>query len=134
MRAHVGALRSLGVDKAGRRAFLNGEVVSFESRSASGGVYGFVQNVDGQLTSQLFSIADKNHASAVKGFLKFRNDSIALARATGVETLELQGGTVINPRVAEFLTDQGFATKSVPVPSALGGGYQDVMNKVIKVR
>ena len=134
MRAQVGALKSLGVDRTGRRAFLNGEIVSLESRSASGGVYGFVQNVDGRLTSQLFSIADKNTSSAVRGFLKFRDDSIALARASGVSTLELQGGSVVNPRVARFLSEQGFGTKSVPVPATLGGGYQDVFVKVIEVQ
>lgn len=134
LRAQVGALKSLGVDKVGRRVFFNGEVVSFETRSATGGVYGFVQNADGKLTSQLFSIADRNPASAVKSFLKFRNNSIALARAVGVDTLELQGVSVVNPRVAKFLTDQGFDTKSVPVPAALGGGYQDVMYKLIKVK
>ncbi|MFN0063129.1 MAG: hypothetical protein ACKVPX_11520, partial [Myxococcaceae bacterium] len=135
LRAQVRALRSLGVDRAGRRAFMNGETVPFQFATSSGeAVYGFVQNSDGRLVSQLFSISESNPTAALGAFLKFRNDSTRLARASGANTLELQGGSVINPRVEQFLLNQGFQPRTVAVPSQLGGGTQQVLSREFSVR
>jgi hypothetical protein len=135
LRTQVSSLRSLGVDTTGRRAFFNGDAAQFQFSSTSGeSAYGFVQMGEGKLTSQLFSISDKSPSSAVGTILKFRNESMTLARASGVSTLELQGGSVINPKVAAFLARQGAQSKTVIAPDILGGGSQDVYYKVFQVK
>lgn len=123
----VRALKKLGVDKAGRRAFFRGEVVQFKFSTKGGDVYGFVQYQNKRLVSQLFSInVPENTIGAARGFLRFKNNTVNLARQLGVKNIEFQGGSVLNDEVLEFLIRQGFRTKIVDVPAALGGGKQEV--------
>ena len=71
----VRALKELGVDKSGRRAFLKGEEVVFNFSSKGGDpVEGFLQIHDGKLTSQLFAIKNLDTKEALKSFMRFEID------------------------------------------------------------
>ena len=127
------ALKKLGVDKSGRRAFFEGKDVMFQFPTRGGDpVIGLVQFQKGKLTSQLFSIKNLNPDAASHAFLQFRSRTKSLAKKMGATSIELQGGSVINPKIADFLRSQGFREKSIPVPESFGGGTQDVFFKIIK--
>jgi hypothetical protein len=128
--AQAKALNTLGVNQQDRRAFLNGGVVGFQYATKGGDpVEGFLNYDGSKLTSQLFSIKNSDPTAAAKAFLQFRNGSFALARSLNLNSVELQGGSVINNQVKDFLLRQGFQPKTVSVPEALGGGTQEVYSK-----
>ena len=127
-------LQQFGVDKAGRRAFFKGQVVDFAFPTRGGDdVIGFLHMKDGRLVSQLFSINNQS-GGAVKAFLQFRNNSLKLGKALGVNQVELQGGSVINPRVEQFLRKQGFSLQRIPVPEAYGGGTQEAYILILSIQ
>jgi YD repeat-containing protein len=130
----VATLNRLGVDPADHAAFASGEITSFQFPTAGGDdVYGFLQYKDGSLTSQLFSISN-TAGGAPAAFRTFASGSNDLAASLGLESFELQGGSIINPSLANALSARGFLPKIVPVPDALGGGTQEVLFKTMPVK
>jgi hypothetical protein len=130
----VRALNRLGVDRIGRRAFFAGEIVGFQFPTEGGDpIFGFVQLKSGQLTSQLFAIKNPNQRGAINSFFRFRDASFNLARAFSLESIELQGGAVRNPDVANMLLKLGFRSKIVPVPISLGGGVEEALFKIYTI-
>jgi hypothetical protein len=131
--SQVRALRNLGVDKAARRRFFQGEMVhgSFTTKSGAS-VEAFLQMQNDRLVSQLFYITSNKGATgtASRAFVQFRHQSRTLARSLGLRKLELQGGSVMNPDVERFLLRQGFKSKTMPVPDELGGGSQEVLYRL----
>lgn len=129
------ALIKLGVKSKDVPEFFNKQNVMFEFPTEGGDpVYGFVTYQKGYLTSQLFSIKNTNPKAAIAAFAKFRTDSMHLADRLGAHSIEIQGGSVINERIAEFLVSQGFEIKNVEMPKYFGEGQQEVFYKVFKIR
>ena len=71
---------------------------------------------------------------AAKAFLIFWRRTAEVARAFGLQEVELQGGEVINEDVATHLENSGFEKKSIEAPAAAGGGSQDVLWKKVSIR
>ena len=93
----------------------------------------FLHYRDNALTSQLFSI-NNTSGGAAAAFRTCVSGSNDLAASLGLDSLELQGGSVINPDLGSALASRGFMPKTVPVPDALGGGTQEVLFKVVPVK
>jgi hypothetical protein len=132
--AQASALTKLGVSQEDQLPFMNGQIVGFQYPTVGGDdVYGFLQYQSGSLTSQLFSI-NNTAGGAANAFRQFVGGSNGLAASLGLDSVELQGGSVINPELANALLSRGFVPKVVPVPDALGGGAQEVLSKVVPVK
>ncbi len=134
--AQAKSLKQLGVDQAGRRAFFEGKIVPWKIQQASGKtVDGFAQLKDGKLTTQFFTINNPGQEHVfenVRAFKKYTDDSFELAGHLGVRKVELQGGSVYNDRVREFLIRQGFQPKSLPLPDGFGTGSQEVYFRIFE--
>ena len=130
----VKALRSLGLDRAARRAFFEGKPVVGQLPTAGGdATIVTLQLGENRLTAGIFSVHNEA-GGGLQAFTEFRGQARALAQGLGVDELELQGQAVINPRIEALLRRQGFESKTVDVPEDLGGGTVDVFSKVFSVR
>ena len=126
------ALLEIGVKPKDIKSFFNKEVVQFEFPTRGGDpVLGFLRYEQGKLISQLFSIKNENHFGAIKAFGFFRKHSVQLADRLGVQKIEIQGGSVFNDSVVEFLVGQGFKPKKIPLPPGWGKGEQEVYFKTM---
>ncbi len=88
-----------------------------------------------KLTAQLFYIENRGQykGAGAKALIYFKNQTIKLAKSLGVNKVEIQGGSVINPDIKKFLNKYGFKKKTIAVPEALGGGSEEVLYKIINV-
>ena len=128
------ALQSLGVPQASWPAFLNGAWVKFEFPAKGGhSVYGFIRLCNGELSCQLFSINNTDTMQAALAFRRFVQGSVAVGRAFGLAEVELQGGTLINLKLAASLQNRGFATKTVDAPDSVGNDPQDVYWQKVRI-
>jgi hypothetical protein len=128
------ALSELGVDPALFTDFESGEWVKFSFPTQGGdAVEGFVRLDQGELTSQVFWVSNPDPQQAAKAFLVFFRRTAAVARALGLQEVELQGGEVINDEVVTHLENSGFAKKSIEAPASVGGGSQDVLWKKVSI-
>jgi hypothetical protein len=53
-------------------------------------------------------IATEEKPNVIKGFLSFRQRSMALAKQVGADTLRIEGDVVVNPDLRESLLKSGF--------------------------
>ena len=130
----IKVLDRLGVLAADHADFLAGEVTAFQYPTEGGpDVYGFLQLQNAALTSQLFSIVN-TVGGAGAAFRNFMSSSNELAASFGLQSYEMQGGSVLNRDLATALVSRGFQPKVIAVPESLGGGVQEVLSKQIPVR
>ncbi len=131
--AQVRSLRDLGVDRAARRAFFAGRAVLFSLPTTGGEpILGAVQYGSGRLRCGIISIRALSGEGA-SAFARFRQQSLAVARAFGASELELFGGAIVNPRIEAMLLRQGFIRATEIVPDELGGGTMEILTRVFSV-
>jgi hypothetical protein len=53
-------------------------------------------------------VAKEQRSNVIKGFLSFRQQSMALAKQVGADTLRIEGDVVVNPDLRESLLSSGF--------------------------
>jgi RHS repeat-associated protein len=128
--SQVRALRALGVDKAARRAFFQGEPVGVALPTAGGKpTVGYVQLRGRLLRAGIGSIEDRT-GGGLKAFFDFRASARQLGRTLGAQELELSGALVVNPRIEAMLLRQGFTKAQIRLPAGEGpspvGGYRKV--------
>lgn len=128
------ALAELGVLPSAFADFERGEWVKFAFPTQGGdAVEGFVRLDQGELASQILWVSNPDPQQAAKAFLVFFKRTAAVARAFGLQEVELQGGEVINEDVATHLENSGFAKKTINAPAAAGGGLQDVYWRKVRI-
>lgn len=128
------ALLNLGVAAADLSAFEIGEAVLFRYPTYQASpAEGFVQLTASGLVSQLFYLSNPRRVWAMAAMKKFVKGSESVAKALGLQELELQGGTVVNGPLAASLRKRGFAQKQVTAPDLVGGGQQEVFWRRVKV-
>ena len=133
-------LLALGVRPGDVGPFERGEVVSFGYPTAGGEpLEGFVYLDPARwphpsgLVSQVLFVSNPLPWAAFRAMLQFRDRSIAVARALGLQQVELQAGTVINPAVRTMLIRRGFQLRTVQAPANLGGGPQEVFSLQVRI-
>jgi hypothetical protein len=133
--SQVRTLRDLGLSLVARRAFFQGEVITFEIPTLGGyPTIATLQWTGTRLCAGLFSVHDTSGAG-MRAFTDFRGRARQMARVMGVEELEIQGIAVTNPRIEQMLLRQGFTRQTVEIPEALGGdGRVEVFSKVFRMR
>jgi len=125
-------LRSFGLNDAQIEAFLRGENVVYEANYGATNVIGEIHFQGGRLSSGIVSITNRS-GSGQLGFLRFRNQSFAVARALGLDEIEIVGYAVINNDILSLLPEYGFTPTVRPIPEALGGGLVDAFVKIFSV-
>lgn len=131
LRGQVQALKDIGVTtKAQRRAFLNGDQVSFARNGPLGEIDGFLQRNGDGVSSIVFSAKGRDAAgnllrigdapvsggTGMRLFTNHRSLSQNLGRSVGANQVELGGIAVVNDDLLNLLQRLRFEERSVFSP------------------
>ena len=120
--------------RAERRAFFSGDWVAYQTPSTGGIPTLAAIRLEGQtLRSGIISIKNLS-GTGLQDFIRFRAQSLSVAKAFGASEAQIFGGAFINQELEASLLRVGFRPSTGVVPDALGGGTMEILSRVYPIR